>query len=101
MHIPFRDLLRASGCAYAEVFLQPLTWDELQDAITGITRTPVTRDHYRLQIEDTSANNLPVTLAGDLTDGDTTLVAPYLQVILSSLWEKAISENPCMRISKA
>ncbi|HQW03262.1 MAG TPA: AAA family ATPase, partial [Saprospiraceae bacterium] len=94
IHIPFRDLLRASGCAYAEVFLQPLTWDELQDAITGITRTPVTRDHYRLQIEDTSANNLPVTLAGDLTDGDTTLVAPYLQVILSSLWEKAISENP-------
>jgi len=94
MHIPFRDLLRASGCAYAEVFLQPLTWDELQDAITGITRTPVTRDQYRLQIEDTSANNLPITLAGDLTDGDTTLVAPYLQVILSSLWEKAIRENP-------
>jgi tRNA A37 threonylcarbamoyladenosine biosynthesis protein TsaE len=94
MHIPFRDLLRSTGCAYAEVFLQPLTWDELLEAIIGITRTPITRDHYRLQVDNTSASNLPVTLAGDLTDGDTTLVAPYLQIILSSLWDKAIKENP-------
>jgi WD40 repeat protein len=93
-HLSFRDLLRSSGCAFAEVFLLPLSWDELQDAITGITRTPVTRDHYRLQIESTSASNLPVTLAGDLSDGDMTLVAPYLQVVLSSLWENTIKENP-------
>jgi WD40 repeat protein len=93
IHIPFRDTLQRAGFPFAEIFLQPLTWDGIQEAVTGITQSPVTRDFYRLQIEDTSASNLPTTLAGDLADGDISLVAPYLQVILSALWEKAIKEN--------
>ncbi|MBK9104654.1 MAG: AAA family ATPase [Saprospiraceae bacterium] len=90
---PFRSMLQSAGFPYAEIFIQPLTWDGLIEAITGITLSPVTRDYYRLQIESTSANNLPITLAGDLSDGDVSLVAPYLQVILSSLWNIAIKEN--------
>jgi len=88
-----RSMLQTAGLPYAELFLQPLTWDGLQEAISGITLSPVTSDYYRLQIECTNANNLPVTLTGDLSDGDTALVAPYLQVILSSLWNTATTEN--------
>ena len=93
IHGSFRSLMQSAGFPYAEIFIQPLSWDGLIEAITGITLSPVTRDYYRLQIESTSANNLPVTLAGDLSDGDTSLVAPYLQVILSSLWNTAVKEN--------
>jgi WD40 repeat protein len=92
-HGPLRSFLQSAGFPYAEIFLQPLTWDGITEAITGITLSPFTRDYYRLQIENSSASNLPVTLAGDLSDGDTSLVAPYLQVILSALWEKAIQDN--------
>ncbi|MGB3078846.1 MAG: WD40 repeat domain-containing protein, partial [Saprospiraceae bacterium] len=78
---------------YADVFLQPLTWDGLNEAITGITLSPVTKEFYRLQIENTPSNNFPATLCGDLSDGDNTLVAPFLQVILSDLWSSAVLEN--------
>jgi WD40 repeat protein len=92
-HGPFRSVLQSAGFPYTELFLQPLSWDGIIEAITGISQSPITRDFYRAQIESTSASNLPVTLAGDLSDGDTTLVAPYLQVILSSLWKAATQIN--------
>ena len=91
--VPFRTTLQSVGFPYAEIFLQPLSWDGLNEAITGVTSSPVTGDYYRLRIESTSASNLPVTMAGDLSDGDTSLAAPYLQIILSSLWNTAVREN--------
>ncbi len=102
-HGPFRSVLQSVGFPYAELFLQPLSWDGMVEAINGITLSPITRDYYRAQIESTSASNLPVTLAGDLSDGDTSLVAPYLQVILSSLWKTAVKENaqsPSLTLSR-
>ena len=92
-HGPFRAALQSAGFPYAELFLHPLSWDGMVEAINGITQSPVTRDYYRAQIESTGSSNLPVTLAGDLSDGDTSLVAPYLQVILSSLWKTALQVN--------
>ena len=93
MHGPFCEILQSASFPYAEVFLQPLTWDGMKEAIVGVTLSPVTKEFYRIAIETGSANDLPVTLAGDLSDSDTTLVAPYLQVILSSLWKSASAEN--------
>lgn len=93
-HRAFCGLLQADGFPYAEVFLQPLNWDGLQEAITGVTLSPATREFYKLQIENSSANNFPMVLTGHLVDGDTSLVAPFLQVIMTALWEKAVLENP-------
>ncbi len=92
-HAAFSELLQLTHFPYADVFLQSLTWDGLNEAIEGITRSPVTKEFYRLQIENTPSNNFPTTLCGDLSDGDTTLVAPYLQVMLSDLWSSAVLEN--------
>ncbi|MGB4846622.1 MAG: AAA family ATPase, partial [Saprospiraceae bacterium] len=92
-HASFCDLLQSAHFPYADVFLQPLTWDGMNEAITGISLSPVTKEYYRLQIENTPSNNFPTTLCGDLSDGDYTLVAPYLQVILSDLWTSAVLEN--------
>ncbi len=90
----FCKYLQSTGFPYAEVFLQPLIWESVQEAITSITRSPSTKDFYRLQIEDSAANNLPSVLADDLLDGDRTLAAPYLQVFLTSLWQSGVTENP-------
>ena len=92
-HGPFTETLQLVKFPYAEVFLQPLTWDGIKEAITGVMQSPVTKEFYRLSIEAGGSNDLPVTLTGDLSDSDVTLVAPYLQVILSSLWETAYAEN--------
>ncbi len=92
-HAPFTEILQLAKFPYAEVFLQPLNWDGIKEAIVGAALSPVTKEFYRLSIEAGGANDMPVTLSGDLTDSDTTLVAPYLQVILSYLWSSATAEN--------
>ena len=92
-HSSFTELLQSAKFPYAEVFLQPLTWDGIKEAISGVTLSPLTKEFYRLSIEAGGANDLPGTLAGELTDSDTTLVAPYLQVILSFLWNTVTKEN--------
>ncbi|MEP6796469.1 MAG: AAA family ATPase [Saprospiraceae bacterium] len=92
-HDSFCELLQLAHFPYADVFLQPLTWDGMNEAIAGNTLSPVTKEFYRLQIESTPSNNFLNTLCGDLSDGDHTLVAPYLQVILSDLWASAVVEN--------
>ncbi len=85
--------LDAAGFPYSEIFLLPLTWEGIQESITGCTRSPATKDYYRLRIDDNAANNLPSVLSDDLMDGHHTLVAPYLQVVLTALWDSAIKEN--------
>jgi WD40 repeat protein len=92
-HDSFCALLQADQFPFAEVFLQPLTWDGLQEAITGITHSAATKDFYKLEIESGTSNNLPLAITADLSDGDQTLVAPFLQLILSSLWKMAVSDN--------
>jgi len=92
-HNAFCDQLQTAQFPYAEIFLQPLTYDGLQEAITGITRSPLTSDFYKLQIESGTSNNLPLAITNDLTDGDKSLSAPFLQLILAELWKQAILEN--------
>ncbi len=89
----FCMMLQDSHFPFAEVFLQPINWDGLQEAITGITHSPVTGEFYKLQIESGSSNNLPLAITGDLMDGDKTLVGPFLQLILMSMWKTALAEN--------
>ncbi len=89
----FCNYLDVAGFPYAEIFLLPLTWEGIQESITGCTRSPATKDYYRLRIEDNAANNLPSVLSDDLMDGHHTLIAPYLQVVLTALWQDAIKEN--------
>ena len=93
LHNSFCEGLQKDHFPYAEIFLQPLTWDGAQEAITGITKSPDTGEFYKLQIESSNSNNLPLAINSDLMDGDQTLVAPYLQLILSALWKQAVSEN--------
>jgi len=89
----YGEILQAVGFPFIEVFLKPLDWDGINEAIAGVTLSPSTKDYYRLQIENNPANNFPSSLRGNLSDGDTTLVAPYLQVIMSEIWKSAIEEN--------
>lgn len=91
---PFSELLKTAGFSFADVFLQPLSPEGgIQEAIAGVTMTPVTKEFYRLQIESGGANNLPLILFGDLAEGNQALVAPFLQVILCDFWKSAIKEN--------
>ncbi|MDQ3015423.1 MAG: hypothetical protein M3R25_01680 [Bacteroidota bacterium] len=89
----YLEVLHTAKFPYAEIFLQPLTWEGIQESITGISNIPSTKDHYHLQIEDSNATNFPSALASDLHEGDPTLVAPYLQLYLSQFWTTAIREN--------
>jgi hypothetical protein len=75
-HDKFCLMLQAEQIPYAETFLEPLTTEGIQEAIVGVTHSPVTRDFYKLKIEETSASHLPQAITTDLTDGDQTLVAP-------------------------
>ena len=92
-HGSFTEMLQLVKFPYAELFLQPLTWDGIKESIAGVTLSPITKEFYRLNIEAGGSNDLPVTLTGDLSDSDVTLVAPYLQVILSSMWASASADN--------
>ncbi len=101
-HSAFSELLQTADFPATDIFLQPLTRDDVQDAMLGVTTSPLTKEFYRLEIEDNNINSLPNTLTGDLLEGDTTLVAPYLQVILSSLWNDAVkvdAQHPSISVS--
>ncbi|TAE59692.1 MAG: hypothetical protein EAZ89_02255, partial [Bacteroidetes bacterium] len=93
-HEPVSKLLRSAEVPFSEMFLTPMGWENVIEAIEGITQVPATRDYYRLQIENSSNSNLPETLAGDLLEGETSLVAPMLQVLMTELWKAALAENP-------
>ncbi len=88
-HSAFSEFLQTTDFPVAEVFLEPMGKGEIQEAILRVSTSPQTKDFYRLEIEDNSIHSLPNSFSGDLLVGDTTLVAPYLQIILTALWKDA------------
>ena len=61
------------------------------DAITGLTKSPSTKERYNLYVEP----GLAERIANDLLDDDeVSSVAPVLQILLTEMWNKAKKENP-------
>lgn len=67
----------------ARMFLEPLSRNDIIDAITGLTKNERTANHYQLQIE----KNLPSIIANDLLEDSSSAIAPVLQILLTKMWE--------------
>jgi WD40 repeat protein len=75
--------------AYEKIFLDNLKRNDILAAVTGLTRSPRTRDRYGLQIED----GLPDVIADDLLEDRDSPIAPVLQILLSKMWDASPREN--------
>lgn len=92
-HPVLREALRACALPFAEAFLPPLSRQGIIEATEGVTLHPLTRDHYRLEIEKNKGSNFPEILADDLLEGEESPLAPMLQIVLTELWRAAVKEN--------
>ena len=72
------------------VFLKPLDFRGIVEAIRGPARTDRLKRQYRLTIED----GLPEIIANNLLADAGSAVAPTLQVLLTKMWERARQLDP-------
>lgn len=93
-HTAFEQVLRAWNVGYIEHFLTPLDHTQVQEVVNGIISSSVTQQFYRIEFEHTPERDLAKAIANDLVNSaNTTLVAPYLQVMMSALWAQAHERN--------
>ncbi len=72
-----------------KAFLEPLKSAGVIEAITGPSNSDRLQDHYHLTIEE----GLAKVIADDLLEDPDSPVAPTLQILLTKMWDEAISLN--------
>lgn len=77
--------LKSVGLPFRTVFIQRLDHARVVEAITGPVRDNALRAQYRLTIED----GLPEYIASTLLADPSSPVAPMLQILLATLWDRA------------
>ncbi|KAA0231894.1 CHAT domain-containing protein [candidate division KSB1 bacterium] len=92
-HGPLRETLQVQSLPFAEMFLAPLSWEGIVEAVEGVTRHPATQTQFHLEIDRNKSVNLPEIIAGDLLESEESPLAPMLQIVLTGLWRAAIKEN--------
>jgi len=71
---------------YTELFIRHLDKQGVIEAVEGITQNSFTDDKYKLSLEKTKEADLPTIIADDLLEGDSSTIAPLLQIILTKMW---------------
>ncbi|MCL4708157.1 AAA family ATPase [bacterium] len=93
VHGRLRESLQAQSLPFAEMFLAPLSWEGVVEAVEGVTRHPATQTQFHLEIDRNKSGNLPEIIAGDLLESEESPLAPMLQIVLTGLWRAALREN--------
>ncbi len=75
--------------AYDKLFLENLRHNDILAAISGLTKSPRTRDKYHLEIEP----GLPTIITDDLLEDRDSPIAPVLQILLSKMWDETPLQN--------
>ncbi len=76
--------------AHGRVPIQRLKRAGIVEAIEGPTRSKRLRSAYKLKVE----SELARIIADDLREDPDTAVAPYLQIVLKEMWDKAQKKDP-------
>ncbi len=79
----FENRFAQARLAYGKCFIGNLQRNDILAAVTGLTKTPRTRERYGLQIEE----SLPEMIADDLLEDRDSPIAPVLQILLSKMWD--------------
>ena len=87
-----QDHVKNQGLAFAAVFLDRLSEAGLREAIVGIPRTRLLREHYKLSIPEDD-DELVHDIAGDIVRDASSALAPTLQVLLSKMWDAAVPDG--------
>jgi hypothetical protein len=74
---------------YKRYYLHPLSTDEIEEAVVGITRDPGAMEKYQLTIDPVVPEKILDIIAGDRQSH----IAPTLQVILTKLWQAATQDG--------
>lgn len=72
-----------------QIFLKPLTKEDIQEVILGLVSTPKLQTKYQLKIEE----NLPEIIADDLLEDKDSAISPVLQILLTKLWNMSVEER--------
>ena len=83
-----RDM-NAAHLPYSKVFLTKLNRENIIEVVRGVTSTERLRQRYQLHVED----QLPEMIADDLLEDKESPIAPVLQILLTKMWDKALSIN--------
>lgn len=85
----FENRFLQARLAYDKCFIDNLKRNDILAAVTGLTKTPRTREHYGLHIEE----GLPEMIADDLLEDQDSPIAPVLQILLSKMWDATSVED--------
>ncbi|MEZ4772409.1 MAG: AAA family ATPase [Bacteroidia bacterium] len=92
-HALMNEHFQELSLPYSEIYIPPLDWDGIVEAVEGVTLRPSTHDYYHLEIDRKPESSFPAIIADDLLEGDESPIAPILQVWLTDLWHRAVREN--------
>lgn len=84
-HPDIEEQLKVKEFDRAELFIKPLTRQDIIEVVTGLTSSKRLQDRYKLQVEE----QLPRVIADDMLEDRESPVAPVLQILLTKMWEKA------------
>ncbi|OWY20772.1 CHAT domain-containing protein [Sphingobacteriales bacterium UPWRP_1] len=82
--------IKQAAVPRTRTFIEPLTKDGIQQAVTGLATHTRTKQQYKLTIED----SLPDIIANDLLADRESAIAPVLQILLTKMWDTAVKSNP-------
>ncbi|PSJ77127.1 hypothetical protein C7N43_10340 [Sphingobacteriales bacterium UPWRP_1] len=82
--------IKQAAVPRTRTFIEPLTKDGIQQAVTGLSTHSRTKQQYKLTVED----DLPELIANDLLSDRESAIAPVLQILLTKMWQTAAKNNP-------
>ncbi len=73
-----------------DMLLKPLDQQGIIEAVTGVAGhyIPEIRNQYKINVEKSEDQNLPLAIAADLINDVKSTIAPILQMVLYQMWEK-------------
>ncbi|MEW6737554.1 MAG: CHAT domain-containing protein, partial [Acidobacteriota bacterium] len=91
--------LQKTSLPVTKFFLERLDRNGIIEVIKGLTNSERLRNKYRLTIKD---DELPTSIADDLLNDRESALAPTLQILLTKMWNEAVSKNnsrPCFDLT--
>ena len=89
-HPEIDEVFKTARLPRTTVFLEHLKRKDIIDVFHGLCDTPKLKSRYHLSYEE----DLPGLIADGLLENRDSPVAPVLQILLTKMWNGAISENP-------
>ncbi|NET37947.1 MAG: CHAT domain-containing protein, partial [Cyanothece sp. SIO1E1] len=84
-----RKQVEKQALPYTELYLERLSRAGIIEAITGVSKNPITQSKYGISIQNDHEVNLPGIIADDLLEDQSGALAPVLQILLSRMWQES------------